>query len=48
MKLNGDLIAQHGFTHITDSKHKGLYGNLKRSEFAGLDYETQYKKNKKG
>ena len=22
MKLNGDFIAQHGFTHITDSKHK--------------------------
>ena len=34
MKSDGDLIAQHGYTHITDSKSKGLYGNEKRSELA--------------
>ena len=44
MKSKGDLIAQHGYTHITDSKSKGLFGNEKRSEFAGLDYKTQYKR----
>ena len=48
MKLNGDLIAQHGFRHITDSYDKGLYGNFKRSEFAGLDYKTQYERIEKG
>lgn len=48
MKLEGDLIAQHGFTHITDSKNKGLFGNKKKSEFAGLDYQTQYERIKKG
>ena len=24
MKSDGDLIAQHGYTHITDSKSKGF------------------------
>ena len=44
MKSEGDIIAQHGYTHITDSKNKGLFGNEKKSEFAGLDYQTQYKR----
>ena len=44
MKSNGDLIAQHGYRHITDSKNIGLYGNERRSEFAGLDYKTQYQR----
>lgn len=48
MKSEGDYIAQHGFTHITDSKERGLYGNQKKSEFAGLDYQTQYKRILKG
>ena len=48
MKSNGDLIAQHGYRHITDSKNKGLYGNERRSEFAGLDYKTQYERIDKG
>ena len=48
MKSNGDLIAQHGYRHITDSNNKGLYGNEKRSEFAGLDYQTQYERIDKG
>lgn len=48
MKSNGDFIAQHGFQHITDSKDKGLFGNVKRSEFAGLDYKTQYNRIKEG
>lgn len=48
MKSNGDLIAQHGYKHITDSQDKGLFGNFKRSEFAGLDYKTQYERIEKG
>ena len=48
MKSNGDLIAQHGYRHITDSKNIGLYGNERRSEFAGLDYKTQYQRIDKG
>ena len=48
MKSEGDLIAQHGFTHINDSKNKGLYGTVKKSEFAGLDYRTQYEKINEG
>ena len=48
MKSDGDLIAQHGYTHITDSKSKGLYGNEKRSEFAGLNYNDQYERIFKG
>jgi len=48
MKFEGDCIAQHGFTHITDSKERGIYGNQKKSEFAGLDYETQYTRILKG
>ena len=48
MKSNGDLIAQHGYRHITDSKNRGLYGNERRSEFAGLDYKTQFERIDKG
>ena len=48
MKSDGDLIAQHGYTHITDSKSKGLYGNEKRSEFSGLNYNDQYERIFKG
>lgn len=48
MKLEGDLIAQHGYTHITDSRNKGLFGKEKKSEFAGLDYPTQYERINKG
>ena len=48
MKSEGDFIAQHGYTHLTDSKDKGLYGNERRSEFAGLDYQTQYERINKG
>jgi len=48
MKSEGDLIAQHGYCHINDSANKGLFGNKKKSEFAGLDYQTQYKRINKG
>ena len=44
MKLEGDIIAQHGYTHIADSNNKGFFGNKKKSEFAGLDYQTQYER----
>lgn len=48
MKADGDLIAQHGFTHIANSKYKNLFGMGGESEFAGLDYQTQYEKIYKG
>ena len=35
MKSNGDFIAQHGFQHITDSKDKGLFGNVKDLNLQG-------------
>ena len=44
MKLEGDIIAQHGYTHIADSENKGLFGSENKSEFAGLDYQTQYER----
>ena len=36
MKSEGDIIAQHGYTHITDSTNKGLFGNEKKSEFTKI------------
>ena len=48
MKSDGHLIAQHGYKHIIDSESKGFFGNEKKSEFAGLDYKTQFEKIYKG
>ena len=47
-KSFGDTIAQHGFTHIYDSKSKGIFGSSKNSEFAGHSYKMQLKKLKSG
>ncbi|MBW7857903.1 MAG: DUF2334 domain-containing protein [Leptonema sp. (in: Bacteria)] len=36
----GDSIAQHGYTHVYDSKDGGILGINKNSEFAGHSYEV--------
>ena len=47
-KLYGDKIAQHGFTHLYDSKKRGFFGRSKNSEFAGHEFEEQLSRLKKG
>ena len=37
----GDSIAQHGTFHVYDSRHSGLLGINRRSEFAGHPYDMQ-------
>ena len=44
----GDLIAQHGYKHLYDSRAKGFYGNSFNSEFAGHPYKIQLNKLLKG
>ena len=47
-KAYGDIISQHGYQHIYDSKVKGKFGSSNNSEFAGHSLERQYKKLMKG
>ena len=47
-KKYGDKIAQHGFTHIYDSKKSGFFGRSKCSEFAGHKIEEQLRRLKIG
>lgn len=47
-KNEGYSIAQHGFYHVYETKSKGLLGLNPFSEFAGLSYECQLEKLKKG
>ena len=47
-KSYGDKIAQHGFTHIYDSKKRGFFGRSKCSEFAGHKIQEQIRRLKKG
>lgn len=44
----GWSIAQHGCYHVYETEHAGLLGINPFSEFAGLPYEKQYEKLKKG
>ena len=46
--LYGDVIAQHGYKHIYDSRSKGFYGNTNNSEFSGHSYKKQLLKLSKG
>lgn len=48
LEKGGWMIAQHGFRHIYETRHSGLLGLKKASEFAGLSYEKQYEKLKCG
>jgi predicted deacetylase len=38
----GWCIAQHGYTHQYTTREPGLVSANRRSEFAGLDYDTQH------
>lgn len=46
--LYGDVIAQHGYNHIYDSRSSGFFGNTSNSEFAGHPYQKQVNKLSKG
>lgn len=43
-KSEGWTIAQHGYTHIYQTNDSGILAINDRSEFAGLNYETQLSK----
>ena len=43
-KFYGDAIVQHGTNHVYTTKESGILGINKRSEFSGLDYDTQLRK----
>ncbi len=48
LQADGWTIAQHGYQHRYATKRSGLLKLNKASEFAGLPYEAQYEKIKKG
>lgn len=48
LQERGWVIAQHGFTHVYVNKKSGLLGINPFSEFAGLSYQEQYEKLKRG
>jgi predicted deacetylase len=47
-QAKGWKIALHGYNHMHISKHGGLVPLNRKSEFAGLPYEVQEEKIKKG
>ncbi len=47
-KQFGWSIALHGYNHVYTTTEGGILNTNKRSEFAGVNYETQYKKIKEG
>jgi Uncharacterized protein conserved in bacteria (DUF2334). len=48
LQQDGWAIAQHGYQHVYDSEEAGILSKRKLSEFAGLSYENQVEKIKKG
>lgn len=48
LQQEGFTIAQHGYCHVYETEEKGLLGINPFSEFAGLPYDVQYEKLKKG
>lgn len=48
LQQKGYKIAMHGYQHVLDSKCKGIVNNRKESEFAGVSYEKQLEKIRKG
>ncbi len=48
LKERGWVIAQHGFQHVYVTGKSGLLGVNAFSEFAGLPYQEQYEKLRKG
>ena len=47
-QAEGWVIAQHGYQHVYETKDSGLLKLKDASEFAGLTYEVQYEKLRKG
>jgi len=43
MEAAGAAIAVHGYRHLCHSHGKSLLGLHRRTEFAGVDFETQHK-----
>jgi predicted deacetylase len=41
LKANGWTICQHGYTHVFDCHSRDLFDIMRRSEFAGHDFEAQ-------
>ncbi len=48
LEQSGWQVAQHGYRHVYETKHAGMLGLKKASEFAGLPYEVQYEKIREG
>lgn len=48
LQKEGWVLAQHGATHVYQTKKKGCFPLNAISEFAGLPYEIQYEALKKG
>ncbi len=48
LKERGWMIAQHGYKHLYLTKNPGILGINQYSEFAGIDYSTQYEMIAKG
>ena len=48
LQEDGWAIAQHGYDHVYVNHNPGMFPVNKNSEYAGLSYEAQYEKIKKG
>ena len=48
LSCNGWVIAQHGYQHVYVNKLGGILNINSKSEFAGLSYEEQMKKIRRG
>lgn len=44
LKAEGYAIAMHGYRHVYETNSSGIVGVGNKSEFAGLNYEEQFKK----
>ena len=43
-KAAGWTVAQHGYQHLYETDARGILGIGRKSEFAGLPYDTQFQK----
>lgn len=48
LEKRGWFVAQHGYQHVYENNDGGLLNINKKSEFAGLPFEKQYRKIKLG
>lgn len=44
LQKRGYMIAMHGYRHVYDSKMRGMVDLVNRSEFAGHQYEEQFRR----